>query len=254
MKTRFSRRRNILPAGTHVAFLVAGACVVVLLILRFFFPGVLTTLATPFWQVGSAISSSLLVFENTQTLAREHRELTAQFEALQNENLSLKTSLKDIGLLEREDGDIVAGVLARPPLSPYDVLVVNRGTRDGVVVGALTYAKGGVPVGVVADASAMSSRIALFSSAGYVTEGWVGEAQLPVTFVGEGAGTFSSHVPRESEILAGDLVYVAGGGARPIGVVSEVKSEASSPEAELRIRPFVSPFSIPWVVIGKPFL
>ena len=204
----------------------------------------------PLWQAGNSVSTTLLLFENTQMVALENRRLQEQVDTLQHENISLKGALTDVGVLERADGDIIAGVLARPPLTPYDVLIVNRGTRDGVAPGLLVYAKGGVPVGTVADADQNSARVALFSSSDRTTDAWVGEDRIPATLSGEGAGAFFSLVPRESEIGAGDLVYLSGGGARAIGTVSEVQSEASSPEARLFIRPFVSPFSITWVVIG----
>ena len=57
---------------------------------------------------------------------------TAEYAAVLAENETLR-QLADAGATST---DIVANVLAQPPFVPYDRLVINQGSRSGVVVGA----------------------------------------------------------------------------------------------------------------------
>lgn len=235
---------------------VAAVVVVAVLIflLRMFAPQVLTTLSVPFLLAGNSATLGLRSLESAEAVRTERDALRQEAAALHIENESLRTALRDQGALLPSVGSITAGVLARPPLTPYDVIVVDQGSDDGVRMGALAYGPGGTPVGTVVDAATQSARIALFSSSGTMTEGWIGETRIAVSIKGEGSGAFSAEVARESGVVEGDLVYAAAGGARPIGSVARIDTSASSPSSSLQIRPLVNPFMLIWVSIGEPFL
>lgn len=235
---------------------IAGVIIIALLIalMRMFAPQALIVLSTPFLHAGNAATLSLQSLESADEVRRERDALRQEAQALHLENESLRAALRDQGALLPSVGSINAGVLARPPLTPYDVVIVDRGSDDGVRIGALAYGPGGTPVGTVVDAATKSARIALFSSPGTMTEGWIGETRIAVSIKGEGSGAFFAEVARESGVAEGDLVYAAAGGARPIGAIARIDASASSPSSLLRIRPLVNPFSLVWVTIGEPFL
>ena len=136
--------------------------------------------------------------------------------------------------------------MARPPLSPYGTLVLDRGTESGVRPGAIVFGEG-VPIGNIAEAGQGSARVLLYSSSGRRNEAWVGEERLPLTIVGEGAGAFSSEAPRELPIAVGSMVYLPGPGALPVGTVRMVESHPSSPSASIQIEPLMNPYTITWV-------
>ncbi len=226
--------------------LVAAIVVVVFLAVlgvRTFAPGVFDFVASPLWSFGTSMTR-----EFAPEPAQSAEELSLQLIALREENEMLRARLQDVGA-ERElpnEAGLLAGVLARPPVSPYDVLVVDRGTDTGVVQGMVAYALG-VPVGSVAEANGRSSRVLLYSAPERITEGWIGENRLPVTLIGAGSGAFEADVARELEVVEGDLVYVPGPGALPIGRVERIESNASSPRTVLRIKPLVNPLTLTWV-------
>lgn len=230
--------------------LVAGIFALLLfvfLIFRAFFPGMLDLLASPLWSAGSFATDAL-----RQDPSASVEELSLRVAELENENLLLRERLQDVGA-ERElpsDTGLLAGVKARPPVSPYDVLVIDRGEEHGVVYGMVAYALG-VPIGSVAETNASSARVVLYSAPERITEGWIGEARTPVTLIGAGAGAFEADVPRESGVLEGDLVYVPGAGALPLGRVEQIEAHASSPRSQLRIRPLVNPLALTWVRLSQ---
>lgn len=245
MKTQYFRRarRGITPRQ-GIAAALAGTAVLLLILLRVFFPGALTALVSPFWSAGSLIASVIRLPENSAALSAKVDALTAENEALSNENhvLAAKAGNKAKG------AGIVAPVIARPPMSPYDVLIVAKGSDDGVYAGMRAYADG-VPAGTVAAAAGTSARILLYSASGAATDGWIGDAHVPVTLKGLGAGAFTADVPREAPVAEGDPVYLPGGEGVAMGAVAKIDSNASSPRATLFIRPAANPFTMTSVVI-----
>ncbi|MGB4076467.1 MAG: rod shape-determining protein MreC [Minisyncoccia bacterium] len=228
------RRTGILPA-VSIGTAVLGVVILVLLVLRFFVPDAFFTAARPLFSFGSFIAGSMEASEEVVRLRLENERLRA---------------LLPREAMETEGGGIVAGVLSRPPLTPYDVIIVAKGREAGVAVGDYAFSEG-VPIGTVALVRYTSAHILLYSSAGRTNEGWIGEARLPLTITGRGGGAFSAEIPREAPVVAGDLVYLPGPGALLMGVVARIHSNATSPMAELSLRPQANPFTIDAVTLVK---
>ncbi len=233
--------------------------VVIITVARVVFPNAFVSAFTPLWKSGDAAAASVgavgTFFTDKQMLAQKVESLQQETGALMNENSALKARLEDltrlVGTRTEPAPGVLAGVLARPPVSPYDVLVVDRGTRHGVNSGAFVYGAGGVPLGTIAAATENSSRVLLYSSPGKETAGWIGEAKIAVSIKGQGSGAFYAEVPRETGVVVGDQVYVAGPGALPVGAVISIDANPAATEVRVRIRPVVNPFSITWVTVSS---
>ena len=267
MKKQYSLRhkyRNGNPlAGTPVvAFGIVLGIAALFLVLRLIFPAAIIAFAEPFWRGGAsleaAVGGATAGVGNAATLAKENTQLAAQVASLQNQNAVLTARSQDLtkllggtSTLGTAGQGIAAGVLARPPLSPYDTLIVAIGAKDGVVVGATVTASGGIPIGTVQSTTAHTATITLLSMAGHTTDAWVGESRMPLTLVGKGAGAFTATLPKASAVNVGDNVYVSGPGAIPVGTISQVETDPSSPSVVLSIQPFVNIFSTTWVEITR---
>ncbi len=216
-------------------------------------------LTTPLWRAGGVATDALhgmtLLFGNSAGLARERDQLQNENRALMETNRTLSASVADLERLlgSRTEGEkrVVAGVLARPPVIPYDTLIVDVGSQAGVHAGAFAFGPGGVPLGTVAQVGPTSSHIELFSTGGRVTEGWVGEKRLPITLTGRGGGAFEATLPRDSGIAVDAVVYVPGPGALPIGTVVRIDSNPSSPRDTVHIAPYANVFSLTWVELAR---
>jgi cell shape-determining protein MreC len=226
--------------------------------LRFLTPGFFVAITRPILVAGNTLSvtvENIGVSATTKEAIAERDRLADQNEILKNENALLSARLHDVttllGSQSTPEKRIIAGVIARPPVAPYDVLVLDQGSINGVAVNATVSAAGGIPVGHISEVTAYSSRVTLYSMSGIATAGWIGANRFPVTFVGEGSGAFTARVPKGSAVAAGDGAYVVAGGAQPIGIVLSVDGEASSPTEQIHIRPYINPFSVPLVTITR---
>jgi cell shape-determining protein MreC len=265
MKRTFLTKRNALLSSTDISwgvYALSGA--VIVLLVRLLVPNF-------FWQVFAPVFHSADVltteshrfsssFGDTAKLALQNEKLLDENTALVSENQALLQKATSIGALcsssvgsptrgKNNTLEILAGVVARPPESPYDILVLAEGSRAGVALGMEAYGAGGVPVGVVSSVLTDFSRITLFSSPGMTTTGWVGHGNIPLTITGSGAGTMSASLARSTGITVGDIVFGPGPGMLPIGRVVRIDSDPSSPIITLRIMPALNLFSITWVFL-----
>lgn len=262
MKMPFSRTRKYAGSAliTSERALAGGVIIAIALIvlaLRAFAPGAFTFLAIPFWKSGDSLADtterSTGLFGDKGELIEERDRLLHEKEALIASNAVAAAKVQDLtkllGTRTEAQSGIVAGVLARPPVAPYDMLVLDQGTKSGVAVGNIVQGPGGVPVGVIDTVSSTFSRALLYSAPARSTEGWIGEARLPVTIEGAGSGAFRTSVAREAGIVAGDTVYAPGPGAIPIGTVVRVDADPASARATVHIQPLLNPFTLTWVTI-----
>ncbi len=258
-KTSFARRNALLPRGAGAWSAALLACAVLAVALRLFVPGLLTLAATPLWKASSlaaaATHTTASFFHNPVALQSELDAATAHETELADENAVLTTRVHDLetllGSRPSAGPGVLAGVLARPPESPYDVLVIDEGSSAGVVEGARAYGPGGIPVGVVTSATAHAARVTLFSAPHVVTNAWVGNARTPMTITGEGGGAFAAAISKDVGVSAGDAIYLSGPGALPFATVTRVDADPSSPAATLRIQAAVNFFSLTWVTVSR---
>jgi cell shape-determining protein MreC len=208
-------------------------------------------------RAGNALSAGaggvFARFADARALARENRDLRDENDAIAIENRTLAERLADLtsllGTTTPVADGIAAGVLARPPTVAYDTLIVNGGTDAGIAPGMAAYGPGGVPLGVVTETTRAHARVTLLSAPGMETDAWVGAGRAPIALKGAGGGAFAASVPQGAAIVAGDLVYVAGPGAIPVGRVARINEASSDPAVTLSIRPVANPFSITWILV-----
>ena len=123
---------------------------------------------------------------------------------------------------------VLASVLARPPETPYDTLVIDAGKDNGVSVGDSVSAGGTVFIGSVEEVYAKSARVVLYSAGGESHDALLlssknasGEA-VPVALSGQGAGSFVGEVPAGTAVSVGDMAVFPGLGERLVARVSAI--------------------------------
>lgn len=254
MKKTYLTRRNALLSPANFSW---GAFALIfsifLLLVRLVAPNLFWTVFTPIFRASDSLSETSYLFFNsfgdTAKLAFQNEKLISENTALANENRILIKKIENLSGLVPYDTGIIAGVVARPPESAYDTLALSAGSADGIVLGMKVFGIGNVPLGIISAVYENFSRATLFSAPRMFTNGWVGNASIPITINGAGAGVMDASVPRSAEISIGDIVYAPGPGMLPIGRVVRVDSDASSPSVTLRIMPALNLFSVAWVVI-----
>lgn len=261
MKKTFLVRRNALFSSTDIswgAYALIGA--VLLLLVRLLVPNFFLHLVTPVFRSADFVATENSLFFSSfgdiARLALQNEKLIEENTALGIENQTLIKKTADLeALLGAPTGgksvgeEVLAGVVARPPESPYDTLVLAEGARAGIVLSQEVFGAGGVPIGVISSVTSDFSRATLFSSPGMTVHGWVGQANIPLTIMGSGAGGMRAALARSAGVVVGDSVWVPGPGTLPIGSVVRVDSDPASPAVILHIQPAVNVFSVTWVVV-----
>ena len=172
--------------------------------------------------------------------------LVADRNALYQENLELKARLaRDAGL-----DTILAGVLMRPPATPYDTLMIDAGSAEGSAEGDLVSAGGTTLIGTVSVVYAHTSRVTLFSAPGQ-TYNVLLRGSVPVSMQGQGGGSLVGQVPAGTPVAPGDALLFPGIASGFAGEVSYVDAKQGQSFETLYARLPVDPLSLQFVEIEK---
>jgi cell shape-determining protein MreC len=211
-------------------------------------------LARPFWNVeqsvrygDSFVSIPDLLKENEdlrKMLANnEGKYLQAEF--LEKENAELK---KLLGRGEKGNS-ILAQILKKPPLSAYDIFILDQGSDNGIRVGNKVYALGSIPIGEIVEVTGRTSKVRLFSSAGEKYTVFIGENNIEATAYGRGGGTFEASVPRDTKITRGNAVTIPELNKNFLGRVEDIISEPSHPFAIVLFNQPLNIYELRWVEV-----
>lgn len=136
------------------------------------------------------------------------RAAIADREALYQENLDLKSRLGR----DARPNALLAGVLLRPPATPYDTLLIDAGEAEGVHVGDVVAAGGTLVVGTVSDLYPHTARVTLLSAPGerYNALLQTSKGSVPIEIEGEGGGSLRAQLPSGSAVRVGDYAVLPG--------------------------------------------
>jgi cell shape-determining protein MreC len=135
---------------------------------------------------------------------------------------------------------VTARVIARPPETHYDTLVIDAGTNAGIEENDTAVFEG-VLLGKVVSAGARSATVQLFSSGGSEEDVIIGNPSAVAVARGLGGGAFELSVPQGVKVAAGDRVRVSGSETLILGIVRSVSAEARDASQKVR---FATPVSL----------
>jgi hypothetical protein len=144
-----------------------------------------------------------------------------------------------------------ARILHQPPLIPYDRLIINRGTGDGVVLDAPVFAGEFVLIGRVVQVGVRQSVVELLSSPGVESTVYIFGPDIYTTAVGQGGGVVRVGVPQGVELGIGNPVSVPVAGRGLIGSISHIETAATRPEQYGFVPLPVSLTSLQYVQVGS---
>jgi cell shape-determining protein MreC len=192
-----------------------------------------------------------LLEEREELLKRlqTHEILLLDRKALAEENAALKALPAS-----RAEGKprAKAAVLAAPPRSLHDTLILDAGFARGISPGDEVRV-GAVVLGTVRTVSQETSVAELFSTPGKTTPVVIVHrgTPIPADAVGEGAGAFRVTLPRAAEVETGDQVILPGDGPRIVGSVEAIRSGATRSFRAIYFKYPVSLWSLWFVDIVK---
>ncbi len=145
---------------------------------------------------------------------------------------------------------ILAGVIARPPHTPYDTFILDRGSADGIIEHAPVFYGSGFALGYVHAVFPHMSFVTLFSSPGVESTVFVFGSRLFTTAYGEGGGVIRLSVPQGIPLTKGSVVILPSLDTGVLGAVDEIQSISTEPEQHAYVALSVPLQSIRLVSVG----
>lgn len=207
--------------------------------------------ATPFLKLKDILtkrfSGTLGYFSFKNNLLEENRILKEKLEEFEGVVLRTNLLVKENEELKLEFGRetpskrILAYVLSSPGSFPYDTLLLDVGTSDGIKDGDKIIVFPGIPFGYIKETYSHTSLARLYSSPGEETtvlippDGFMGKAY------GRGGGSFVINLPNEMKIKKGDILSFPGITDGIAGIVESVEADDTQALKDVFFR---SPFNI----------
>lgn len=168
---------------------------------------------------------------------------------LYEENLHLKRLLGR----NAERSLLLAGVIMRPPGTPYDTVLIDAGGLDGVVEGQYVSAGGNALIGRVVQVYEHAARVMLFSAPGELHEGLLSRdgTTVPLTIEGQGGGSLKAEVPIGTGAQVGDSILISGIGSGITAMVAEVVVGESESYESLYLRLPANPYHLRTVEVWR---
>jgi len=249
------RRKN-----TKLLFL-SGIFILILLLLVFSngFRNLFINIGKPVWNIKN---SGTALVTNAQVLVRSKTDLLKENKNLNNkiQQLELEMRLEDVFkeraveleklLSIKSPNSVVSRVLSKPPYSPYDSFLLDKGSNDGVEPGDLVYSNGNFLIGSIKSVSTNTAKVELFSSPNRTMLVEIGNS-ISTEAEGYGGGNFIVKLPRELEIQVDNPVYYPNSNISIIGFVRAIESKPKDPFKLVYIKIPFNINEIKWVEIIK---
>lgn len=175
-------------------------------------------ISMPFWTTGDGISSGisgiLSLFRSKQSLLKQNLALSSEISELKQQLsgydfvVAENIEMRDL-LFQRSEERIFARIISRPNVTAYDTFLIDSGKNAGVEKGAMILAQKNSVIGLVEEAYPNSSKARLFSTAGMITNIFLGPENIPAELHGMGGGSFFAEVPKDVDIREGDTAILA---------------------------------------------
>lgn len=194
---------------------------------------------------------------------RSRLALQAEIESLKNQIIvSERSNLTQQRLVEEnnrlrqllgadENSRIAAAVIARPGELPYDVLQIDRGSRQGVQVGAPVFVGKDIVIGLVVHTAPDYAFVELITTPSFEATAFIAGPDVVVTMEGVGGGVARVRVPQGIPLATGNLVYLPSVEPGLFGRISHIENQPTQPEQYGYISPDVPLSSLYQVTVGK---
>lgn len=211
------------------------------------------------YRLGNSFNSDYNKRESEDSLREQVEKLTAEIASLKVVNANQAELLEESAKLREQLNflqannyqAVVAAVVARESLVEESAggqdLIVNRGAKDGVMIGQGVVSENGLIIGKVIAVKETSAKICLTTSPECKLAAAILNATRTqgITDGDMGLTIKMNYVPQLEKIAVGDTVITSGlGGKIPrglvIGQVSEVRNESNEVWQDATIEPLIN--------------
>jgi rod shape-determining protein MreC len=189
--------------------------------------------------------------QNDGELEAKNAELEAKIislSAIEKENEDLKALLSRI---KNPDKYILGSVISRPPQSPYDILIIDAGSNEGVKNGAQVTAFSDVLLGYVTEIYPNYSKVKLISFPGQQTNVNLLTAKISGIATGDGGENMERQIPNSIDVNWGEQIVTQGTFPLAVGTVERIEVSTTEPFKKLFFRLPINLQELKYVVVEK---
>lgn len=222
--------------------------------------GALQFVSRPIWCLKNYSTDTArdltVLFRSKEKLAKENETLKNElaktgFQSLQTD-LLLMENIKLKEILGRSDENfkfLLATVIAKPSLSPYDSLIIDAGKNYGLKTGAKVLANGDVIIGEIVEVNANTAKVKLYSFPKDMIDVAVGFEKILTRAEGKGDGNFEIKFPQGIAVATGDIITLPELDRVVLGAVEEIIIDPENPFQIILFRSPINVFELRWVQI-----
>lgn len=224
--------------------------------------GALHVLGAPFWNMSM---STVHWFHEQQALLSSKKSLLEENDKLKD--LIDRTALEAYSYdLVRQENDVLkeklgrkpeeefllARVLATPGQSPFDTLVIDAGSAEGISLGMHIFTDGDFVIGEVTSIFHHSAVVTLYSAPGIELPVTLATDSTPATLYGRGGGNFLIILPRGVHVAVGDLVNIPALAPNYAGVVDGVDRPEGESLQYIHLKLPMNIYQLKWIYAASP--
>jgi len=259
MKTNYlPRNRTKHPKIQKALLALAGFLVLAFFLTLVHFP--LVPLVSPLWKgenaVSNAIRDAFILRRSKAALIQANQQLEEKIRSYEIER-TIFSSWQDreqelLALLGRENetSGMVASVLSHSPQNPYDTLVVDVGSNQGIGIGDEARLPEGPLLGVVTEVFSNTAKVKLFSSSGERMNAVLEREKNAVELTGAGGGMFKLSLPRDVAVEVGDKVFSAGIERHLVAIVGDISMRSTDSVKEVLLKSPANIFGLKFVILS----
>jgi len=231
MKGNFLQKNRLRQPHTRRILILLGIFLAGSILFNIF-DSIVVSVVSPIWRAENSVSRSLRniadFIGSQEKLIKENADLREKVSSLEIEVMSLsreqalEDTLRELAGRKPDPETKIATVLTHPPQTPYDIIIIDAGSSDGVLVGKEVYLPEGPSLGAISEVFSNRSRVKLFTSSGEETNAVLERNNVPVVLHGLGAGNFRLTLPRDTAVEPGDKILSPELSSRLMAVVGEV--------------------------------
>jgi len=198
------------------------------------------------------LNSKRQILETKNALERENEFLRVKLntlEILKFENEQLKGLFNRI---ERGNPGVLVRIISGSTQSPYDTLVVDRGSENGIKSGDWLLAGGEFPIATISEVYGNLSKATMFSAPNRQTEIIVGKTGIIATAIGRGSGNFEAKISKEIEVNEGDSIRLPEAGSEIFAVVESIFAKPTDALQTIIFKNPVNATELEWLVVRDP--
>lgn len=222
---RFDNKEKKNSSSRKKRLVITVVVIIVIMLTIFVIAPFLRNIARgPQWLAQSlsrnATDTQLKIQEDT------YQAQTLELKMLQDENHKLRTELS---YLPEPRLIITARVIAKPSQSLYNSLVIDQGSAQGLHVGQVVTVQHTIGLGRISSISSNTATVDLFSNPRFKGDLVLKSQSITLPATGKGGGNFEIHIPREINVVDGDILALPELPEIAVGVVKSIIFDSRDP-------------------------